>query len=102
MAYPIRLLNKKVSTFPAPIRVWHVEHKSQVLLPGSEMIYPLGRDDVLGSVAVEELVQRKLTIPTTQTTPKDLSTYEDPPDVWSDLADEQSYEINRLMVQSRQ
>ena len=81
MTYPVRPLNKKVSTFPAPIRVWHVRHKSQVLLPNSKMIYPLGRDDVLGSVAIEELVQQKLTVPTTQITPKDLNTYKDPPSI---------------------
>ena len=51
------------------------------------MIYPLGRDDVLGSVVVEELIQRKLTVPTTQMTLKDLSTYKDPPGIRSDLAD---------------
>ena len=37
------------------------------------MICPLRRDDVLESVAIEELVQRKLTIPSTQTIPQDLS-----------------------------
>ena len=98
MAYPIRPLNKKVSTFPVPIKVWYVRHKSQALLLGSKMIYPLGRDDVLGSVAVEELVQRKLTVPIAQTTPKDLSTYKDPPGVRSDLADRQSHVVNQLMV----
>ena len=87
VAYPIRPLNKKVSTFPSPIKVWHVKHKSQVLLPNSKMIYPLGRDDVLRSVVVEELVQRKLKVPTIQTTPKDLNTYEDLPGIQSDLAD---------------
>ena len=51
------------------------------------MIYPLGKDDVLRTVAVEKLVQRMLTVPTTQTAPKDLSTYKDPPGIWNDLAD---------------
>ena len=100
--YPIRSLNKKVSTFPVPVKVWHVSHKSQVLLPGNKMIYPLGRDGVLGFVAIEELVQQKLTVPTAQTTPQDLSAYKDPLGVRSDLADGQSHEISWLMVQGRQ
>jgi len=98
MAYPIRPLNKKVSTFPVPIRVWYVRHKSQALLPGSKMIYPLGRDNVLGFVAVEKLIQRKLKVPTAHTTPKDLSTYKDPLGVRRDLADKQSHVVNQLMV----
>ena len=51
------------------------------------MIYALERDDVLRFVVVNELVQRKLTVPTTQTTPQNLSLYEDPPSIWSNLAD---------------
>ena len=66
------------------------------------MICPLRKDDVLGSVAVEELVQGKLSIPSTQTTPYDLSTYKDPLGVRSDLANGQSHEISQLTVQSRQ
>jgi len=57
---------------------------------------------MLGSVAIEELVQRNLTVPTIQMTPKDLSTYKDPPGIWSDLADGQSHEINQLIVQGHQ
>ena len=63
------------------------------------MIYPLERDDVLWSVAIEELVLRKLTVPTTETTLKDFSTYDDPPSIQSDLTDGQSHEINQLTVQ---
>ena len=66
------------------------------------MIYPLGRDNLLGSVVIEEPVQRKLTVPTTQTTPKDLNTYKDPLDIQRDLVDGQSHEIHQLTVQGRQ
>ena len=66
------------------------------------MIYPLGRDNLLGSVVIEEPVQRKLTVPTTKPTPKDLNTYKDPLDIQRDLVDGQSHEIHQLTVQGRQ
>ena len=66
------------------------------------MIYPLGRDNLLGSVVIEEPVQRKLTVPTTQTTPKDLNTYKDPLGIQRDLVDGQPHEIHQLTVQGRQ
>ena len=39
------------------------------LLSRREMIDPLGREDVLRLIALEELVQRKLIVPTAKTTP---------------------------------
>ena len=51
------------------------------------MIYALGQDDVLRFVAIKELVQWKLMVLTTQTTPQDLNPYKDFLVVWSNLAD---------------
>ena len=100
--YLIRLLNKEISTLLIPIGIMHILHEPKSFLPCSKVIYPLGQDNVLRSIALEELVQRKLMIPTTQTTPQNLNSYENPPSIWSNLADGQSKKINHLTVQYRQ
>ena len=81
MAYPICPLNKKISTIPIPIGVKHVWHQPKCLLPRRKVIYPMGWDNMLGSIAPKELVKSKLTVPTTKTTPKDFSSNEYPPSV---------------------
>ena len=44
------------------------------------------RGDMLGSVVPKELVQCKLIVPSTKTTPKDFSPYDYPPSILGDLA----------------
>ena len=53
---------------------------------------------MLGYVTPKELVQCKLTVPPTKTTPKDFSPYEYPPSIWGNLADGQTKENGQLSV----
>ena len=66
------------------------------------MIDSLERDNVLGFISIEELVQRKLMVPTTHMTPRDLSAYKDPLGIRGNLVDGWSHKISQLMVQGRQ
>ena len=98
MTYPVRPLNKKVSTLPISIGVGHVRHQPKCLLPHYKMIYPLRQKDMLGSVAPKELIQCKLTVPPIKTTPKDFSPYEYPPSIWGDLANRLTKENGQLTM----
>ena len=69
---PVRPLDKKVPILPISIGVRHVRNKPERHLPHRKMVNPLGRGDMLGSMAPKELVKSKLTIPTTKMTPQDF------------------------------
>ena len=51
------------------------------------MIDSLERDNVLGFISIEELVQRKLMVPTAHIAPQDLSAYKDPLGIWGNLVE---------------
>ena len=57
---------------------------------------------MVGSVAVKELVQCKLTVSPTQTPSYYFSTYKSPSSIRSNLADGQTQKISQLTVQYRQ
>ena len=66
---PVRPFNKEKLALLVPIGIWHIGHQLQVFLPDGKMVCPLGGGYVMGLVTVKELVQRELTVPSTQTFP---------------------------------
>ena len=56
MTHPIRPPNKEIYALPIPIGIRHVRYQLQLLLPHYEVVYPLGRDYVLRTIALKELV----------------------------------------------
>ena len=63
--YPVRPFNKEEPALPVSIGIWHIGHQLQVLLPGGKMVCPFGGGYVMRPVTVKELVQCKLTDPST-------------------------------------
>ena len=90
MTHPIRLFNKEIPILPVPIRIWHVGHQFYVFFPDGKVVRPFGRGYVMRSVAVKELVQRKLTVLSTQTLLQYLYSNECPLSIGSNLADRQT------------
>ena len=88
--YPVRPFNKKEPALPVPIRVWHIGHQLQVLLPNGKVVCPLGGRYVVRPVTVKELVQCELTVPPTKTSPQYLCSNKSPSSVGSNLADRQT------------
>ena len=57
MTHPIRPFDEEIPALPIPIGIGHIGYQPRPLLPCSEVIYSLGWDDVLRTVAPEELVK---------------------------------------------
>lgn len=55
-AHPVRPLNEEISTLLVSVKVGHVRPQPKCLLPYGKLVYPLGREDVLGFVAPKGLV----------------------------------------------
>ena len=88
--HPVRPFNKEEPALPIPIGIWHIGYQLQVLLPDGKMVCPFGGSYMMRPVTVKELVQRKLTIPSTKTSPQYLYSNKSPPSIGSNLADEQT------------
>ena len=90
MTYPVRPFNEEEPALPIPIGIWHIRHQLQVVLPNGKVVCPLGGGYMMRPVTVKELIQRELTVPSTQTSPQYLCSNKSPPSVGSDLADGQT------------
>ena len=88
--HSIRPFNKEKPALLVPFRIWHVGHQLQVFFLDGKMVCPFGEGYVMRPVAVKELVQHELTVPSTQTSPQNLYSNEISPSVGSNLANGQT------------